>query len=91
MFERELKERNPDKRELSYDIKELHAFIDRLVCLLLLKFHRVMLALTSPCVQYPDMPCPQRVYLETNHIVCTVQVDLSALVYDGRVATVHHC
>lgn len=31
MFERELKERNHEKRELSYDIKELHTFIDRLV------------------------------------------------------------
>lgn len=31
MFERELKERNSEKRELSYDIKELHTFIDRLV------------------------------------------------------------
>ena len=31
MFEREMKERFPDKRELSYDIKELHLFIDRLV------------------------------------------------------------
>lgn len=31
MFERELKERNSEKKELSYDIKELHTFIDRLV------------------------------------------------------------
>jgi hypothetical protein len=28
MFERELKERYPDKRELIYDVKELHAYID---------------------------------------------------------------
>lgn len=31
MFERELKERNSEKRELAYDIKELHTFIDQLV------------------------------------------------------------
>lgn len=30
MFERELKERYPDKRELIYDVKELHAYIDEM-------------------------------------------------------------
>eukprot|EP00892_Ulva_mutabilis_P007835 jgi/Ulvmu1/5423/UM022_0218.1 len=30
VFERDLKERHSEKKELSYDIKELHTFIDRL-------------------------------------------------------------
>lgn len=28
VFERDLKERNPDARELTYDVRELHRFID---------------------------------------------------------------
>ena len=30
MYERELKERQPDKRELVYDIRELHAYLDHM-------------------------------------------------------------
>jgi hypothetical protein len=47
MFERELKELNPDKRDLMYDIKDLHAYIDRMADITALVYASSTVALVA--------------------------------------------